>query len=226
MNKKAFTLAEVLMAFIVIGIVAVLTLSFIFAGYQEKEREAKVRKAYTTISNAMSMLKVTGEDAILEELTVKNGSKQSMNEWFNLIEPKLSTSKVCYETKGCWCDDDTKTLNGKIVSFDSNRPGKGLGTDIVSVILNDGMYASFNIWDEGDAKNVANIEYDGASVSIAVDINGDKKPNTIGKDIFYMVYIPGRGLVPPFADANEEKRAEDCTKAGNGLSCTLKYLRE
>ena len=63
MNKKsAFTLAEVLITLVIIGVVAVITLPSVFAEYREAERSGRVKKCYSTLANAMTVAKSLGSD--------------------------------------------------------------------------------------------------------------------------------------------------------------------
>ena len=226
MIKKAFTLAETLITLVIIGVIAAICVPVIFNNYQEQERAAKVKKAYSTISRAFNLLKVTGASYLLDDKTYINDDKSLFDLFENYIKPNLITNKICKETKGCWSNDDTKFLNGKIIDFELSRPGIGIGDGIISAILNDGTLVTFNMWDLGAAKQYAKINYNGVALRIAFDINGAKKPTTIGKDIFYILYIPGRGVIPAYADATKDEIKNDCTKNGQGLSCIMKYLNQ
>ena len=53
-----------------------------------------------------------------------------------------------------------------------------------------------------------------------VDINADKLPNTIGRDIFAFI-VTGRGLQPAGLDSTET-----CTPTGNGWSCVSKIIQD
>ena len=54
--------------------------------------------------------------------------------------------------------------------------------------------------------------------SIAVDVNGAKGPNFIGRDAF-LFHITENGLIPAGCDA-------DTCLTSNGWSCTCKVLKE
>ena len=58
-----------------------------------------------------------------------------------------------------------------------------------------------------------------------VDVNGLKKPNVVGKDI-YLINIYKNKLVPfSLNDADEETLKEDCLH-GIGVGCGVIYLYE
>ena len=56
--KKAFTLAEVLITLGIIGVVAAMTLPQIVHNYKKQEVEAKLKKFYTTMSQAVKLSEV------------------------------------------------------------------------------------------------------------------------------------------------------------------------
>ena len=55
MYKQAFTLAEILITLGIIGLVAALTLPSVIANYQKKQTVVKLKKVYTTLSQAVDM---------------------------------------------------------------------------------------------------------------------------------------------------------------------------
>ena len=60
--KEAFTLAEVLITLGIIGIVASLTLPTIIEQHQKLETVTKIKKAYSTLSQAIERAKVDNGD--------------------------------------------------------------------------------------------------------------------------------------------------------------------
>lgn len=55
-----------------------------------------------------------------------------------------------------------------------------------------------------------------------MDINGNKAPNIVGKDIFVLGYNE-KGLRPAGAENNEAAIKNDCKKNGKGIFC-LQYI--
>lgn len=223
MNKKsAFTLAEVLITLVIIGVVAAITLPSVFAEYREAERSGRVKKCYSTLANAMTVAKSLGSDM---DFTVVDQNTQNMCDWFDtFLKPSLSTTKVCYNTVGCWSKGDTKYKNGRVVPW--SRRGKGIGDNTITAVLNDGTFINIDAYHKGDIKNTYGVEIaEQKGLVIYFDINGAREPNTVGDDIFAVVYQDG-GLVPAYNGAAETKIASDCTKRGTGLSCVLKYLKQ
>lgn len=227
MNKKsffkAFTLAEVLITLVIIGVIAAITVPTIHANYVEQERKAKVKKTYSVLSQAMIRIQATGVDMEFEEI---DGNSVAIRDWYNkYMAPFLVTQKVCFQTKGCWNKGDTYWLNGSKHNW--NRTGVGVGSDIVTAVLNDGTFINIDGFSISDMKSIFGIDAKGkAGFVLYYDINGDKKPNVIGRDIYVAVYSREKGFVPAFKDRNSSQIKNDCSKSGRGVSCIMNYLRE
>lgn len=54
-QKFAFTLAEVLIALVIIGVVAAITVPVLFENYKKQETISRLKKAYSVISNGLRM---------------------------------------------------------------------------------------------------------------------------------------------------------------------------
>ena len=75
------------------------------------------------------------------------------------------------------------------------------------MILNDGA----TIWFRGATKAMDNI---------FIDVNGPKKPNTWGKDIFSLLYSPEDGVFVPDGTPNSSNPFDtSCKKTSNGFGC-------
>lgn len=217
--KNGFTLAEVLITLAVIGVVAALTIPTLIQSYQEKATVTKLKKVYSVLSQAFTMAVANNgqpenwgvyADYVKndDESINKEESKKLMQEksvlLANIMIPYLKTMKVCYVESGCWYNDNVYALNGEV--WDSAER-----TDLAKVILNDGTILAFG------GKLSGNIPG-----WILVDINGSKKPNKYGIDVFEFDIL-NKGLQPygiqgdilfPFKSA--------CAKGynSNGHGCT------
>ena len=58
-----------------------------------------------------------------------------------------------------------------------------------------------------------------------IDANGDKLPNTLGEDIFVLVWKDG-ALVPAGTDVTKAKVNADCSKTGLGYFCIRKIIKD
>ena len=220
--KKAFTLAEVLLTLMVIGVIALVTLPTLFANYDEQERISRAKKGYATLANAMTMVKAWGGDYIFD---VKNDSDENMREWYEeFLEPNLQIMKTCYNKAGCWNEDNNRNMNGTNVYY--NKKGVGIGANIITAVLNDGTFINIDAYSSGSIWKYFGVDlYTKNGLVVFYDINGAKKPNMVGKDIFVTVFTED-GLVPAYRDQTANKVLADCSKKGTGYSCLGIYLRK
>ena len=190
MKKLAFTLAEVLIALVIIGIVAAITLPVLSANYREEAAKAALKKNYSILTQA-----------------------------FNLAY--LYISKTCGHTAGCF--ERTKAKNGQYATHSSEY---GFGNSApFNFILNDGTAISLDYWYNSSVNNLGvekNLLDPNANLVIGVDINGSKKPNVSGIDVFAFV-LTKNGLVPAGYDNN----SRNCNNKSVNLNydCTAKYLQ-
>lgn len=164
-----FTLAEVLITLGIIGAVAVLTIPNLIAEHQKLVTVNKLKKAYSTLSNAITMSENDNgpmKDWPFEtsQYTVDNGQ-----DVFSVyILPYLNKIGKC---KGNQCGQYTSRMN--------NIRGESFLGRIVMHVLPDGTaYSYFTT---------------GTTYSwIFIDINGPKDPNKLGRDIFMADIKSGR----------------------------------
>ena len=162
-KRVAFTLAEVLIALGIIGVVAALTLPSVVANYKEKQLTTAWKKAYSDVANAALLMSQNNEDLSTEQKVGKAFAKY------------LKVDKVCNANKGveqgCW-RENTKIYSkgGGYIYSDPTDTGGGA----VCMILTSGTLFC--------------IDYGGKVSPLYFDINGYLKPNTRGKDIFYALF--------------------------------------
>ena len=217
---NAFTLTEVLITLVIIGIVAAITVPTIIANYNEHDKISKIRKTYSTINNALSLSIINGGDDVYN--VEANDFKTVENYFNNYLKTKLITTKVCYNKKGCWNNGDTKNLNGTNVYY--NRTGIGVGADIITAVLADGTYINVDVYGSASIWKYFGTKVENNGLVIFFDINGEKKPNTVGKDIFPLIYT-SKGMKPVYEDKTKAEIDKDCSKKGTGYSCIRKYLK-
>ena len=182
-KRIAFTLAEVLITLGITGVVAALTLPSLIANYQEKVAAARLKKAYSTISNAyISILEEEGDP-----------SQWSGIETWEDVSAKfakhINKAKVCYVgNKDCFKLGQRKDLVGKNIDT-SLAIEQGAG----AIVFSDGSAIGFGSQNPlADSLQCSNLNY---CFNITVDINGDKKPNQWGIDTF--TFHVGRNTIFP-----------------------------
>ncbi len=204
-RKCGFTLAEVLITLAIVGVVAVLTLPNLIADYQKKQTVTKLKRVYTTFANAFEMAKVDHGDYgdwEWEHIPTDAGARSQyfMNTY---VFPYLSVVKTCIPstTKECFAENST-LLNGTV--------NTGIyGEKHVGFILKDGT--TVEAWAGGDSYLPHALFF--------VDINGFKKPNKVGRDIFTLRFSNNIGSYAcGDVDENNELINEKVCVEPRGLS--------
>ncbi len=222
--RFGFNLTEVLLTIGIIGIIASITIPIIVHNYDEKERYSKVNKMYSILSGALERSVANGED--YSYYTIKNDSPGMLDFYNTYLKKYLTVMKVCEnQTEGCWNSNTTKTLKG--TDFKYNHPGVSIGEGTMALVLNDGTFVQLDAYgDANDFKTFFGVTKGSEpGMTIIFDINGEKNPNTIGKDIFAVLFLPEHGIVPAFYGASDSEIASDCSKEGIGFACIQNYLQ-
>lgn len=173
---QGFTLAEVLITLGIIGVVAAMTMPTLINNYQEKVIITKLKKSYSTMQQAY--LLAVNEKGPIETWGLANSNdlrdsdeEQDIslyNDKDNLLyhlKDYLKITEYCGLEKGCWYSTPMYALNGELFGY----PDRGYFS---KAILADGSMIMFY------------VEPDNKSGFYRIDVNGEKPPNTLGKDIF------------------------------------------
>lgn len=198
---KAFTLAEVLITLGIIGVVAAMTIPAMINKTNDAELIAAWKKSYTTVAQAFIQILNDGGADYTSHTTLRD----------NVI-PYFSVVKSC-DTSGsdCWhAAGDIKTMplqDGTQYDFVdlSSYPG---------FVTADGM--KYVVYSDGVVNNMG---------WLMVDVNGDRKPNVAGKDVFAIRLRYQLKAVPFGFDSN----SSDCNPpsdqgANTGLNCSAYYI--
>ncbi|MBR6163752.1 type II secretion system protein [bacterium] len=207
-KKCAFTLAEVLITLVIIGVIAAITVPTLMNNTNKQEYVSKLKKAYSTLSQATNLI-------IAEEGTPradKGGWASSHENMFNLYKKHLINAKECGSDTGCFGQGKYTKLDGSEWSLvvDDFVTGK--------LILADGTQVDIESFSNDCSRSVHGSN--NVCGLILVDINGERKPNDIGKDAFLFA-LKENGLYPVGCDDSTH-----CASNREGWGCTCKVLRE
>lgn len=222
-KKLAFTLAEVLITLGIIGIVAAMTIPALINKKQKAEIETQLKENYSIIQQSLKMAE--NDDIAIDSYLAEN--IESVKSWFYTnLAPYMKYSHVCFNAEGCWQSmGPTKTLAGSVARY--NQTNIGVGYNIVTIKLNNGANVSFDSYGTNDIKTLLgrNYTYEDKALGIFIDVNGDRKPNIIGKDIYVAVWTD-KGLLPAGIDETEATVDSNCSATANtvnaGYYCLLK----
>lgn len=212
--KNAFTLAEVLITLVVIGVIAAMTIPNVINNTKKHEYVSGLKKAYSTLKSVTNQIMVE-EGAPRGDA---GGWAKSSENIGLLYKSKLNISKECLNTVGCFEQLSNSSPN-YYVSLGGNQQATGnlnAYTSINKVVLADGTQIAFLSPDEScNGSGSFGVNY---CAAIYIDINGQGKPNRLGRD-FFVFLIKEDGLYPAGCDSNTY-----CTPDGWGCAC--KVLRE
>lgn len=221
MKKKGFTLSEVLIVLGIIGIVAALSIPTLINKIQKHTLETQLKETYSTIQQVMRRAQGEGSDF---QTAFQDGSMQAMKAWFDeFIIPYMKVESVCYNQPGCWHPPGAaKNLNGTANVWENEN---GWGLDILTFTTAKGAW--FDMDGHGGYSTCRGLFGINATTSCLViyfDINGNKPPNTVGKDI-YVVVQTEKGLVPAGNDKTKAQVESNCN-SGNGYWCLQKVIND
>lgn len=218
LNKKGFTIAEILITLGIIGIVAAMTIPVLLENVQDMQNKIAWKKAYSIIAQAS--LQVLSENGnTFKNLCGYFDSKCLKDKY----APYLNTSKLCDSSNGgtygiCWIHTgsylDGGTLTDNAWDGANSRAG---------AILNNGTLILFMYQYDTGHKNWAINPYFG---NVYIDVNGFKGPNIISKDIFGLTLY--ENTIKPFGIPGDEygHYASTCDSDDTGWGCSAKYLQE
>ena len=201
-TKNAFTLAEIIISVMILGIIASVTVPVLINKYHERTTISKVKRTYSQLNQAILM--AVANNGNFTYWNVNDGQNAtSATQVASYIKPYLNLKKDCGTTACMGYTQQIKFLS------DQNNPANYDSSGIYYKMV---LLDNINVWLRG---------YDTYCNSncfvVFFDINGNEEPNTIGKDI-YAIYTFKNGDIHGAA-------VGDCTLRGKGWSC-LNYILE
>ena len=199
MKFKAFTLAEVLITLAIIGIVAALTIPTLIQSYKEKVTITKVKKMYSTLSNAYALYRIENESTGFIPKN-EDGAKQVAE----IFKPYLRIAKDCGTTgKDCIDADGIKTF--KRGSLDKSNNYNNNPNDY-KMNLNDGSSLILRGGEE-----TASFDFE-----IIYDSDNGNNKLHVANDVFEFDEYNGKLI--PCGLQNENYKT--CPTDGSGWYCT------
>ena len=210
-QKKAFTLSEVLIALTVIGVIAALTVPALVQKTQKQEFVSALQKAYSTLSQAANMIIAEHGSPRADQ----EGWASSGQNIYNMYKKYTAGTKEC--GTGTECLTQLETGKGfKYLNSNSTLNWYNSDPSRYKLVLADGTQVMFGYYrSDCQQTNWGSNKY---CAEILVDVNGNKKPNTLGRDAFAFV-VRENGLFPAGCGY------EACVNS-SGIGCACKVLRE
>ena len=207
-SKRAFTLAEVLITLGIIGVVAAMTIPTLMQKYQVKRTVALLKEDQAIISQ---MLKLAIEENGEPEgwLGLEGHGTESAKVLAEKLNPHWKLALDCGvddENGDCVYNGEYKYLNG------TPYMNYAKGETLYKVKLNNGTGITYYFY-----PNPFRIFF-------VVDVNGDKKPNVVGRDVFWFWYQTDKGLRPLGAPNEYYDYRTDCQLNNKGVGCAYYVL--
>ena len=212
--KFGFTLAEVLITLVIIGVVAALTIPNLVNKTNKEELRTGLLKAQTSLSGALERYyALNGEKLIPANLSSRS------------LEPILK--KYVLLSKDCGFANQHGSEVCAPVQDGLQNPYKTFsnGDNLYVPYLDDGQF----IMNDGMTVLIENHAY----CFLSVDVNGyNKKPNRAGYDLFMFQINENGNLVPMgaegtvFYSASNQYCSASSSSPYNGYGCTAKALSE
>lgn len=224
--KTGFTLAEVLITLVIIGVVAALTIPTLSKNTDEKSNIIAFKKVYSALSQVS--LTLNNESGGDWTTLCSNFDDKCFRD---LFAKKMSVTKICDNSVSDGCVAASKFLNGA-----TGANTIGINDNWPALVTSSGYSIKFRFHVNGclpDGTTGGTAYTDLSCGWVQIDTNGHKKPNIVGKDIFFLVFNPDRS-VTPFGAQNVfgthggktvEQMKNDCYN-GTGTYCGMVYLME
>lgn len=210
-KQTAFTLAEVLITLLIIGVVASLVIPGIINDAQDAEFKTAWKKAYSSINQAYGQILMDNGGTLV-------GAAANGTELRGLFQNKMNSLSTC--------DNSTSCNTYSLKKLNSTSSPYVLDYNL---ILNDGT-VMYIILDSSTCEAPFNYVYGAGECGwMMVDVNGSKKPNQWGKDV-YGIWIIKNQLLPWGADPVNKAGGgyieSTCDPSDSGYGCGAKYLHE
>lgn len=209
MKKIGFTLAEVLITLGIIGVVAALTIPNLLNQTNDTELKTAWKKAYSELNQAY------------QQLIIDNGGVDFSGQCANLdneclrdlFRSKLKTIRTCDEDAIAEC----MALDAKFGDGTTTAESLGINNEWPAIVVS----SSYAIKVRAHQQDCS-YGFPRECGWMQVDVNGRKKPNIAGKDIFFLGLAKTK-LVPMGA-MGDSISTNSCAQGASGIGCSAKYL--
>ena len=209
-NRFGFTITELLIALTIIGAIAAMSIPALVENLHRKTMVEQVKGFYTTVQELAREQLVVKNTKNLEDTDFADPQKILSDKYFQI-------PKVCSTAAECW-SESYKNLNGAITTrvIDENADtGKSIKIKNGAIITyTTQLPINYPIINGTDDKVVAMFR---------IDVNGNEKPNIVGRDVFWFL-LTKKGKVVDFYTAlnqiyEKEKALTECKSAATITAC-------
>ena len=211
--KTAFTLAEVLVTLGIIGVVSAMTVPSLMQNHQRKTYVTQLHKVYNELSQALMQYQTDKNAVNLTEAGLNSEAAFGvfLKKYFNVVQDCGQEMTPCFS-------NEYKKISGVNVAFSC--------TANCSVLASGAAIGTYHEIEAYGKKSI---------IAIPVDINGQKGPNILGRDAFFMLLFKNGVIddmnvdpdVPPSKEAREKIAAGCFTdNSSEWHGCLSKILND
>lgn len=221
----------------IIGVISALTLPMLIAKYQKVVALNQLKKSYAQVNELLKM-------AEAQYGPISEWSEWSVDKrWYQKDTKKVVREYLAPLVKGEAYDNYDDGATNYFNKFMCFKPGvspvnyavKQGNTETQYLHMNNAFLGLLRNSNPYSMKLVDGscIGFDGADgdyfiVNVYIDINGDKKPNIAGKDLFRFQFAKDTKLVPVGFNLSDNELKNVCTSGSFGTSdqCAAKIIRD
>ena len=198
-NKKAFTLAEIIITMGIVGVIAALTVPDLLSDYQNKAMAVKIRKSINEVESAIDQYVTAEGKTSFAQTKVLTGG-QTLDAF---VKENFKVVKSCGDATTCKkdCTDGDEACAKEVETCKKNIAAAGCFAN----------ESYFSINNTGSAFNCVGSSYvlaDSSAICldfrntstpyivVFLDTNGSEPPNISGRDMFRFV-IKNNGTINP-----------------------------
>ncbi len=242
MKKFGYTLAETLITFTIIGIVTAMTIPSLVKSHSRQVYASTLSTAVTDFETAMSVMIMNegvvnlAETAAWKELDPGQylyfPDMENTGKFVGNISQTFNVAYYDNNSLNYYEGANIKNLDGEIVELDESTiviVGKNGVAYHIGAQDNKGRPFKFTE-EEIYAKGGTLVEL---LADVTIDVNGKRKPNIYGRDIFVFKLDPKGKLYPyggidyaVYVDDMDTRWQKDCadTSTSTGYSCTARVI--
>ena len=213
--NQGFTLTEVLIALAIVSVIASMTIPSLLKNIENRELRIAFKKTYTELSQATQRMVFDNDGTTIGNCSTNADCVKNKYVSYLKVIKHCDTGK---SNGNCWHANDgsTRNLSGTTYSEWGNHP---------AFILNNGSI--IRLWLLSNC-NIKTYSGKGSCGEFTVDVNGLKKPNTIGRDIFF-IHLHSNDISPwgtSEDDTNSQSQSSNCSKNLSGFGCAALALQD
>ena len=236
MNNKfvwGFSLAELLIAVAIIGVIAALTIPGVIANYQRKALLTQLQKSYVELQESLLILKTENYQKGLygsslnkkSSTSIRNSAGKFLLGYYKITQDCETDTQPCFASK--YADLSSMTYSDYSCEGYSVNVASGAAICIVPASITEE-----EVSDDTGATTTKEIKNPAV---VYIDVNGSKEPNIGGRDMFtFNIYEdftidevdPASTDLSSLEEERENLYDENCLTSSIGKGCFAKILND